>query len=117
MNNLFISENNLNDQLHKDRLCETIKKFDLTDVLNDHALFDGKKTLFSKKKKNTYISNNTNIDPDIYIKVSLNEYIELAKYYSTTKSSTFINGVLDRITKDFKEAGKIVKTGRGLLES
>ncbi|MCX6229870.1 MAG: transcription antitermination factor NusB [Bacteroidia bacterium] len=55
--------------------------------------------------------------PSIPIKVSLNEYIELAKYYSTTKSSTFINGVLDRITKDFKEAGKIVKTGRGLLES
>jgi N utilization substance protein B len=55
--------------------------------------------------------------PSIPIKVTLNEYIELAKYYSTTKSSNFINGVLDRITKDFKEAGKIVKTGRGLLES
>ncbi len=55
--------------------------------------------------------------PSIPIKVTLNEYIELAKYYSTTKSSTFINGVLDRITKDFKEAGEIIKTGRGLLES
>ncbi len=54
--------------------------------------------------------------PAIPIKVTLNEYIELAKYYSTHKSSTFINGVLDRITKDFKEQGKIVKTGRGLLE-
>ncbi len=50
------------------------------------------------------------------IKVSLNEYIELAKYYSTQRSSIFINGVLDRITKDFKEQGKIVKAGRGLLE-
>lgn len=50
------------------------------------------------------------------IKVSLNEYIELAKYYSTQRSSIFINGVLDRITRDFKEQNKIVKTGRGLIE-
>ena len=54
--------------------------------------------------------------PSVPIKVTLNEYIELAKYYSTQRSSIFINGVLDRITKDFKEQGKIVKTGRGLLE-
>jgi N utilization substance protein B len=54
--------------------------------------------------------------PSIPVKVTLNEYIELAKYYSTDRSSTFINGVLDRITKDFREEGKIVKTGRGLLE-
>ena len=55
--------------------------------------------------------------PSIPVKVTLNEYIELAKYYSTNKSSTFINGVLDRITKDFREEGKIVKAGRGLLEA
>jgi len=54
--------------------------------------------------------------PSIPIKVTLNEYIELAKYYSTNRSSTFINGVLDRITRDFREEGKIVKTGRGLFE-
>jgi transcription antitermination protein NusB len=54
--------------------------------------------------------------PSIPVKVSLNEYIELAKYYSTQRSSIFINGVLDRITKDFKEQGKIIKAGRGLLE-
>ena len=54
--------------------------------------------------------------PSIPVKVTLNEYIELAKYYSTNKSSTFINGVLDRITRDFREEGKIVKTGRGLME-
>jgi len=52
----------------------------------------------------------------IPVKVTLNEYIELAKYYSTNRSSTFINGVLDRITKDFREEGKIVKAGRGLIE-
>jgi N utilization substance protein B len=54
--------------------------------------------------------------PSVPIKVTLNEYIELAKFYSTQRSSIFINGVLDRITKDFKEQGKIVKAGRGLLE-
>ncbi len=54
--------------------------------------------------------------PSVPVKVSLNEYIELAKYYSTQRSSIFINGVLDRITKDFKEQQKIVKAGRGLLE-
>ena len=54
--------------------------------------------------------------PSVPVKVSLNEYIELAKYYSTQRSSIFINGVLDRITKDFKEQGKIVKAGRGLIE-
>jgi N utilization substance protein B len=52
----------------------------------------------------------------IAVKVTLNEYIELSKYYSTKRSSNFINGILDRITKDFKENGKIIKAGRGLLE-
>ena len=54
--------------------------------------------------------------PSIPVKVTLNEYIELAKYYSTNRSSTFINGVLDRITKDFRQEGKIIKAGRGLFE-
>lgn len=48
-------------------------------------------------------------------KVSLNEYIDLAKFYSTTKSRTFINGILDKILKSLKEEGKISKLGRGLI--
>ncbi|MDA3927335.1 MAG: transcription antitermination factor NusB [Prolixibacteraceae bacterium] len=48
-------------------------------------------------------------------KVSLNEYIDLAKFYSTTKSRTFINGILDKILKSLKEDGKITKAGRGLI--
>ncbi|MFA9390484.1 MAG: transcription antitermination factor NusB [Prolixibacteraceae bacterium] len=48
-------------------------------------------------------------------KVSLNEYIDLAKFYSTTKSRTFINGILDKILKSLKDEGKIVKAGRGLI--
>ena len=48
-------------------------------------------------------------------KVSLNEYIDLAKFYSTSKSRTFINGILDKILKSLKEEGKITKIGRGLI--
>ena len=53
--------------------------------------------------------------PSIPIKVSLNEYIDLARFYSTEKSRTFINGILDKILKSLKEEGKISKTGRGLI--
>jgi len=49
------------------------------------------------------------------IKVTLNEYIELAKYFSTPKSKIFVNGVLDRLIREYKEEGKINKTGRGLM--
>lgn len=55
--------------------------------------------------------------PSIPIKVSLNEYIELAKMYSTPKSKIFVNGVLDKLIFDLKEKKLIKKTGRGLLES
>ena len=48
-------------------------------------------------------------------RVTINEYIEIAKDYSTDKSSYFINGVLDRISKEYLDSNKIVKIGRGLL--
>ncbi len=50
------------------------------------------------------------------VKVTLNEYVELSKMYSTSKSKEFINGVLDTIQKQFAEEGKITKSGRGLEE-
>ncbi len=50
------------------------------------------------------------------VKVTLNEYIELTKYFSTSKSRTFVNGVLDRLIREFKEDGRIKKVGRGLIE-
>ena len=46
---------------------------------------------------------------DIPLSVTLNEYVEIAKYYSTTKSGPFVNGLLDAITKSLREAGKIEK--------
>lgn len=51
----------------------------------------------------------------IPVKVSLDEYIELSKYYSSPTSSTFINGVLDKVVESLTEEGKVNKSGRGLL--
>lgn len=51
----------------------------------------------------------------IPVKVTLNEYIDIAKYYSTEMSGTFINGVLDKITSAMVADGVIVKSGKGLL--
>ena len=53
----------------------------------------------------------------IPVKVTINEYIELSKNYSTPKSKQFINGVLDVISNEFKEEGRLKKTGRGLLDN
>ncbi len=53
--------------------------------------------------------------PSIPTRVTINEYIEISKDYSTEKSSYFINGVLDKISKEFIQNKRIVKIGRGLL--
>jgi N utilization substance protein B len=53
--------------------------------------------------------------PSIPIKVSFNEYIEIAKFYSTDQSSTFINGVLDKIIMSLRKKNQFVKQGRGLI--
>jgi N utilization substance protein B len=53
---------------------------------------------------------------DIPPKVTLNEYLELAKEYSTPKSNQFINGVLDSLVKEYIKDDRLKKKGRGLLE-
>jgi N utilization substance protein B len=53
--------------------------------------------------------------PSIPTRVTINEYLEIAKFYSTEKSSLFINGILDKIFKYLKDEQKIVKAGRGLI--
>lgn len=53
--------------------------------------------------------------PSIPVKVTINEYLEIAKEYSTPKSSNFINGILDKIVKEYKAENKFNKIGRGLL--
>ena len=53
--------------------------------------------------------------PSIPVKVTINEYLEVAKEYSTPKSSIFINGILDNLVKEFQSDKRLLKTGRGLL--
>jgi N utilization substance protein B len=53
--------------------------------------------------------------PSVPIKVTLNEYIELSKTYSTPKSRVFINGILDKIIPELQKKGEIKKVGRGLI--
>ncbi|WP_112113631.1 transcription antitermination factor NusB [Flavobacterium aciduliphilum] len=53
--------------------------------------------------------------PSIPLKVTINEYLELAKEYSTPKSSIFINGILDNLVKEFQNTNRIKKVGRGLM--
>jgi N utilization substance protein B len=48
--------------------------------------------------------------------VTINEYVEVSKMYSTPKSKDFINGILDKVLKTLQNDGKIVKKGRGLVE-
>ena len=104
----------------------------------DFALNLFKKTILNRSKFNEEIAvKTTNWDTDriadidavllqmalcefqmfssIPVKVTINEYLEIAKEYSTPKSSIFINGILDKIIKEYKAEGKYPKTGRGLL--
>ncbi len=53
--------------------------------------------------------------PSIPVRVTINEYLEIAKEYSTPKSSIFINGILDKLSKEYKESSRLNKIGRGLL--
>lgn len=52
----------------------------------------------------------------IPVKVTINEYIEISKFYSTPDSRRFVNGMLDRLSTILKEEGKMVKTGLGLID-
>ena len=53
--------------------------------------------------------------PEIPVKVTINEYVEISKFYSTPKSRSFVNGILDRLIKESEAEGRIHKTGKGLL--
>ena len=54
--------------------------------------------------------------PTIPVKVTINEYVEISKYYSTPNSRIFVNGILDRIIQEKVRSGEVVKQGRGLFE-
>lgn len=55
--------------------------------------------------------------PSIPVKVTLDEYIEISKYYSTPSSSVFVNGIIDKAIEKLTAEGKINKTGRGLIDN
>ena len=55
--------------------------------------------------------------PSIPVKVTINEYIDISKTYSTPKSKQFVNGLLDVLSKELMDQGKIRKSGRGLLDN
>lgn len=89
------------------------------------------KTLISQKTKNWDIERLAFTDkviismaiaemknfPSIPVKVSINEYIDISKTYSTPKSKQFVNGLLDVMAKELTESGEIRKSGRGLLDN
>lgn len=96
-------------------------------IANDAA----SKTLISQKTKNWDIERLAFTDkviismaiaemknfPSIPVKVSINEYIDISKTYSTPKSKQFVNGLLDVMSKELTESGEIRKSGRGLLDN
>lgn len=55
--------------------------------------------------------------PSIPVKVTINEYVEISKFYSTPNSKVFVNGLLDKLIHKLILSGEVVKTGRGLIES
>lgn len=55
--------------------------------------------------------------PNIPVKVTINEYVEISKFYSTVNSKVFVNGLLDKLIQGMVASGEIVKSGRGLIES
>ena len=55
--------------------------------------------------------------PEIPLKVTINEYVEISKYYSTPNSRVFVNGLLDKLIQRLMDEGSVVKQGRGLIDS
>lgn len=116
-------ENSVSGQEHQD--LSFAKKLLTQTIVHDAEFYD----IISARIKNWDIERLTLTDiilmkmamtefidfPTIPVKATINEYIELSKVYGTTKSSGFVNGLLDRIMNDFKEEDKIKKQGRGLI--
>jgi N utilization substance protein B len=126
LNNLSTSKNFIADPLYKDI---SDKNFALTLFRKTVLNYDKYQKDINNKTPNWDSERITKIDkllmimaiteflhfPSIPTKVSINEYIEIAKDYATPKSSFFINGVLDKLLADYQQDKKIQKTGRGLM--
>lgn len=102
--------------------------FELLSKTEEHAEYS--LTLIEKFSQNWEVGRLANVDrvvlkiaiaelicfPEIPAKVTINEAIEVVKRYSTDKSGMFVNGILDSALIELKNAGKLVKSGRGLLD-
>lgn len=124
-------KSNLNDHFFTPKLFKDIEDKEFASellkktVLNLNAFSD----VISERTKNWDKDRIANIDfvllqmgicefqkfPSIPVKVTINEYLEIAKEYSTPKSSVFINGVLDKLVKEYTSSGTLNKIGRGLM--
>jgi len=99
-------QNTVNESLQNEKLIsERLKNWDINRV----ALTD---TLILKMAISEMMH-----CPSIPVKVSINEYVELAKNYSTPKSKEFVNGILDTLSEYLVNEGLIKKSGRGLLDN
>lgn len=125
--NANYSENTPMPELYKDLEDDTdfVKKLYRNTLVDDEEL----ETIIMKKAKNWESDRIALVDmilmkmavcelmkmTSIPVKVTLNEYIEISKSYSTPKSKIFINGVLDKIVPDLKQSNLLNKKGRGLI--
>jgi N utilization substance protein B len=101
----FLLENTLKyDDQNTERLREALQNWDMDRV--------AKLDLILLKMALTELVS----FPTIPSKVTINEYVEISKNYSTDKSKEFLNGILDRLMKKFTQEGIVVKEGRGLRE-
>ena len=101
----------------KSLLRNTIASYERISLLLDNAMNNWdieRVALMDKIILVTAIAEAENF-PSIPVRVTMNEYIDISKYYSTESAGGFINGILDKIISQLTEEGKIVKSGKGLL--
>ena len=101
----------------KSLLRNSIASYDRISLLLDNAMNNWdieRVALMDKIILVTAITEAENF-PSIPVRVTMNEYIDIAKCYSTESSGGFINGILDKIIARLTDEGKIVKSGKGLL--
>ncbi|MBJ59432.1 MAG: transcription antitermination factor NusB [Flavobacteriales bacterium] len=125
-----IKESNSNRIILYNFFNNEVKEFSINLLRNTIVNSDEFAKLISSKTKNWDLKRVAQMDlilmqmalsellkmPNVPVKVTINEYIELAKYYSTANSKNFVNGILDSLLFELMKEGSIKKTGRGLIE-
>ncbi len=105
-------------QFVKELFCKTVLGFDDFQIYIDRFTqnWDVERIAFIDNLIMAAAMAELTMFDSIPVKVTMDEYIEISKYYSTPGSSLFINGVLDKVTASLAEEGRIEKKGRGLIE-